>query len=300
MVIISLLIVFLIHNAQLKKATIEIRDKVTIEINSKHPDKILYFKELHNIKENIIKVKYKNVDFNKAGEYPVIIKIYHKKFYSILKIVDTISPKLTTKDVKIKVGEKYKASDFVKSCTDNSGQKCKITFYKQDNDENGRLINFGNYTTEGKYNIKIMASDKSRNSTIKSATLIIGDKNQKPNKCKFGTSQYDKSKYVLGVDVTDKGCALDINLYNEPNIINKITTIMDQETEQLKNEFEKLNLYEPFKLNRHVEVILNNSSKGIVGYSIYFELLQNNVIIESFHLTTEGNRIYTVNQKNLP
>ena len=126
-IIIAVLISVFFRNSH-DDAIVKIRDVIAIEVNNENVDKNLFFEQLENVKEKDIKITYKNVDFSEIGTYDVVIKIYGKKYNSKIQIVDTEVPELIIKDVKINVGESYKANDFVKSCQDNSNKDCIIDF----------------------------------------------------------------------------------------------------------------------------------------------------------------------------
>ena len=69
--------------------TITLRESVSIEINSKLPDKEIFFNEMSGVKIDDIKIHYNNVKLGEIGEYPVDIKINNKVYKSTLKVVDT-------------------------------------------------------------------------------------------------------------------------------------------------------------------------------------------------------------------
>ena len=64
-----------------KDAVIKIRDSVAVEVNSKLPDKTLFFSELEGVKEKDIKTNYDKVNLEKVGTYEVKIKIYNCLLY---------------------------------------------------------------------------------------------------------------------------------------------------------------------------------------------------------------------------
>lgn len=307
-IVIGVISAFFIINAFRNKnngdVIIELKDNITIEINSSLPEKTTFFSKLENVDEKDIEISYKSVDVSKAGSYQVALKINNKKYESTLNVVDTISPELALKNYSISSEGSYKASDFVEKCTDNSKEECKIEFYGLATNQNGEKIDYSKYSTPGNYTVQIIASDSSNNSTIKDATLTIG----KPNipiqtTCKFGGNDYDQNLYILAVDVTENGCALNLNYYQDSNVLAAANSIMDQETEKLKKEFSKLNTDGTIVLNRKATAILNKEGKGIVGYTIHMDLIVNKngneELVESYYLDKAGKRIYSVNKYNL-
>ena len=269
-------------------AVVYLRDDAAIEVNNKDIDKTLFFEELKNVKESDIKVDYSKVNFNEVGTYEVNITIYKKKYKAKLQVVDTESPIL-------------KAKDFVESCKDNSNKECNVEFYDSGVNQNGEKLNYGSFTNEGTYTIQLIASDESGNKTSPvSATLNIGKGSSKPTKCTYGNNEYDKNS-TMAVDVTDNGCALDLNLYQNEEILAPVNELIKSETEKVKKEFSKIKLnVKSIYINSSIGTILNTSGKGVVGYSvrITISIYNNDVneIIEDYYLNTNGTRNYLVNK----
>lgn len=286
-----------------KDAVIKMRDSVAVEINSELPDKTLFFAELENVAESDINVSYSNVDLAKIGEYEVTLKIYGKNYTSKLVVVDTESPELVLKDLSINVGDTYSADDFVSKCTDNSNEGCIIEFFSQE----GSNIDYGAYTKEGTYTVQIIAKDDAGNlSSPASAKLTIGaGSGEYPTYCKYGNSEYDTNEYILAVNVTENGCALDLNLYQDEATLSPVKALLASEETKLKNEFKTLNLgVENIYVNSNINPVMNTSGTGVVGYTLFLELsiLNSNgerEIIESYYVTTSGTRQYIVNTYNL-
>lgn len=306
--VIGVLICFVLANnfrkRNNKSATIKMRESVAVEVNSDLPDLSLFFTELEGVSESDINISYADVNIAQVGEYPITIKIKKEKYNSKLIVLDTISPELTVKDVKINPGSSYTAKDFVSSCKDNSKEDCQINFYSLATDQDGNRINYENYTAEGTYKIQIIASDSSENTTIEEATLTIGtgtstEQPQYPTNCKYGNGQYDSNANILSTNVTENGCALDLNLYQDPNVLASANKIIENESEKLKKEFSKLNVEGERILNSNTEAILNSEGKGIVGYSIHIEVVVGGEIVESYFVDINGNRIFSINKYNL-
>lgn len=306
--ILGIIICFFIANRfnskDKKDAVITIRDSVAVEVKTNYPEITTFFSELENVKESDIKVSYADADIDKVGEYPITIKIYNKTYNSKLNVIDSYAPELILKTVTIKAGDNYKAEDFVESCTDNSGEDCQINFYTLGIDQDGNKIDYESFTTQGTYQIQIIASDSSKNNTIKTTTLIIGNgSSTQPIICKYGDTNYDTNKYILATDVTENGCALDLNLYQNEKTLERVTALMEEETIKLKKEFNKLNISGNITLNRNTETILNTKGTGIVGYSLHIELRVEKdgqtEIIESYYVKSDGTRVYSINKYNL-
>ena len=283
-------------------AIVKIRDIIAIEVNNENVDKNLFFEQLENVKEKDIKITYKNVDFSEIGTYDVVIKIYGKKYNSKIQIVDTEVPELVIKDVKINLGESYKANDFVKSCQDNSNKECIIDFYDLSLDQNGEKIDYRNYTKEGSYEILIVASDASGNKTSPTkATLTIGKTSEvKPITCKYGNAEYDTTN-ILAVNVTKEGCALDLNLYNDENVLAPVNELIKSENEKIKKELSKINLgVKNIHVNSETATVLNTTGKGVVGYTLKFtvsiEKNNNEEVIEEYYININGGREFITNK----
>ena len=309
-ILIIITVIFIIriqnNNTKIESATIEMRDKVVVEIGSKEVDKTLFFTNLENVKESDIKVSYSKVNFNKVGTYEVTLKIYSKEYKSTLEVIDTTSPELTVKNVTITEGSTYKASDFVDSCIDNSNEDCIIEFYDSSLDQDGNKIDYSNYKDKGTYSIQIIAKDASENSTSPVQTLLtVGETTAqvKPTNCKYGNNEYDNSS-ILSIDVTENGCALDLNLYKSETLLASVNSLIKAEQEKLQKEFTTLNLgVNDIYLNSSIDTVLNTSGNGIVGYTINMELsIMNNgnkELIESYTLKKDGSRAYSINKYNL-
>ena len=308
--VIGIVIAFFVANyfnshGKKDKIKIEMRESVAIEINGQLPSKVLFFNELEGIKEDDIKINFDNVQTNLIGEYPVEIEIQGKKYTSKVQVLDTASPTLVLKEVTIDENSSYTVNDFVSSCNDNSNEACNIAFYALGVDQNGNAIDYSSYRTAGTYKIQIMATDNSNNSTLQETTLYINGQVVVPpsTSCNYGNSDYDQS-VLLASDVTQNGCALDLNLYQSETVLSGVNNIMDQEFEKLKKEFSKQNINGTLKLNRTASPVLNLTGNGLVGYTIHMDVLiingESSELVESYDLDLTGRRIYTVNKYNLP
>ena len=177
-----------------------LKDSVTVELNGRMPSTLDYFKIIENVplnkisiiydesftykeddsncseeqKELISKIRNNEIEDdgvtdyfaclkktpNLAGVYKVTVKILDKSFETEINVVDPEKPELELQDVIITQEQTYKLDDFVKKCTDNSGDKCGIAYYTGDED-----VDYSAYKEPGEYEIKIVAYDKSGNTT---------------------------------------------------------------------------------------------------------------------------------------
>lgn len=309
LVFVCIILVVLFSNRTPEDARIEIRDVVTVEINSEIPDKTLFFSELQNVKEDEIDISFAEADLTKVGEYPVEINLRGETYESKLAVVDTQAPNLVARNYNIAIGDTYSAEDFVESCTDNSGEDCIIEFYTMGMDQDGVTIDYGSYTDEGTYTVQIIASDSSGNSTTAtSATLTIGEASGPvtPTTCTYGNSEYDSNTYILGINVTQNGCALDLNLYQNESVTAPAYELANADTEKLQKEISKLNINENLErnLSRLISPVLNTAGTGIVGYTVHMELAikyedGHEEVVASYYINTDGERVYSINTYNL-
>lgn len=292
---------FLNKSKENKDAIIKLRDSVSVEVNTNLPDKTLFFSELEKVDEDDIKVSFDDADITKVGSYDVTVKIYKKKYKVTLQVVDTISPELTLKNLEIGENQTYSVNDFVENCSDNSKVACSLNYFT-DND-----IDYANYTTPGVYKIQIVASDSANNTTVQETTLTINGNGGQvtPTSCTYGNSEYDKDAYILAIDITENGCARDLNLYQNEVILEGVNKIMQQDNERVKKEIDKLNLdIDGASIVRNPVAVLNTSGKGLVGYTIHMDVAINkgdtSEIVESYYIDLSGKRIYSINKYNLP
>lgn len=282
---------------------IVVRDSLTVEINNQMIDKTLFFTELENVQESAIQVNYNGVNFSKVGEYPVTIRVNSNSYSSKIVIVDSETPVLELKELTIKKGETYVAKDFVKSCKDNSNGVCKVDFYTLSVDQNGNKIDYSAFKEEGKYTVLITAKDEAGNETTPiSTSLTIGSGKSStttPINCKFGNSEYDTEHNILAVDITESGCALDLNLYQKEETLKAAHTALNNDEERIKSEYRALNMSYDVTYSSTIDTILNLEGSGIVGQSIHVDLIINKdgqqETIASYNINKEGKRVYTIN-----
>ncbi len=155
------------------KNDLVIKNKVNIEVNTKLPNIKEYFTKYNLNDTGVIKYYINDKEINKkdvisnVNTYKVLIIVNKNKYNTELNVIDTKSPKLTTKNITIYENEKYNINSFVTSCKDNSNKKCNISFADK---------KMANYTKSGTYKISISAKDNSDNETISNATLTIKNK----------------------------------------------------------------------------------------------------------------------------
>ncbi len=296
-----------------KQNTYYLKPGVTIEVNEKYTNEIFLSKIEDNVDLDLIEVKYpSNFDITTPGNYDLILTINKKNYDMPMTIVDTTKPELVLKAHTIKDTESYSAKDFVTSCSDNSTKECNITF-ASGLDEDGNVLDYSSYKEAGTYSIKILATDESGNQNIQETALTIEGTTSKPpvdpepeqpTVCKYGNGEYDTNEYILTSNITTNGCAISLDLYKDEKTMSELTQIMNSETIKVQKEIENLNLTGTLALSRKINVVLNTSSSGIVGYELIMTVTltdtNNNVEkITEYKLNNDGSRVYLVNTYNL-
>lgn len=184
------------------KAEVVIKKEVTAEIMS-DVFKVEDFFDNKKLEDDL-EINYKKdgeditflEKYDKLGTYEVVIKNKDKEYKSLLNVVDTTKPVLKLKNVSIKVNDKYKVSDFVEECSDNSLEDCILSF-KEDK----------TYKDVGVYDIVIIAKDSSGNEVEETTKLKILKKqtsNKTSTENKDNTKNNDKVKFVKEETETEK------------------------------------------------------------------------------------------------
>lgn len=281
------------------KTVIKINELIQHEVNSLEPEEHLFFKELKGIPTNEVKLNLKEVDFSKLGTYNVEILIKNKKYKSKIEIIDVTPPELVLKELKIKNGENYNLNDFIESCSDNSKEDCNMIFYDISYGLNEVKEDYSNYTKEGSYEIKIMAEDSSKNQTIKSTKLFIGEK-ETVYTCEYGNTEFNKDVNLTQM-LGSNNCAINPDLFEHNTIRKAILQTANTETQKLKLEINKLpNLKDNITINRLTNPVMNNDGKGLVGYSLFIEATdKTEKVIVSYYLNAQNKRVYIENPYNL-
>ena len=295
---------------------LSIKKETTVEINEEIA-KDVFFSKIENVNLDKIQINYpEGFENTKTGRYDIEIVVDGKKYNSTLVIVDTKKPELALKEITIKENASYTAQNFVDSCTDNSGEECKIAFYTEGVDEEGKAVAYDAYKKAGTYSIKIVASDTAGNQNVQETKLTIDktatetptvtppSQEEKPVNCKYGNGEYDDSTYLLVVSITSNNCAVSLDLYKDATMTSDINKLMESETTRIKRDVEKTNPIGTIAINRKVNAIVNKTGNGIVGYElrIIVTVTKNgeSETIADFKINKDGKRVYTINVYNLP
>ncbi len=321
--IIFILIIVIATSGSKKEAKAQLKDELTIEINSSLPSKNDLFSVLENVDDNDITVDFDAIDLSQIGSYTVHSEVKNMgDGYTLVHVVDTTKPELSlVSSHTIKENETYNVNDFVTNCSDNSNTQCITEFYSLDTDSNGKVINYGAYTTAGTYIIKIVAKDESGNISEPVNSQLIIEKSQsvnpKPQTCKYGDLTVDSQylDYPLGYIVGDKinNCSINKNLQKDDNLLNQVeqyyTKDFDNFNKEAKEKLKKeINSDVTVELKPTVFPLFNTNLKGLVGYSIlmnvYLTTKDNPTpseenLIAKYYLKTDSSRQYIVNKYNI-
>ena len=306
-VLILIIVLFMLNinkKDPLDEALIRIRESVSIEMNGELPDKTTFFSELKNVDEKNITVEYGSINLAYPGEYPVTIKVYNKEYYSKLIVLDNEPPVLTLQPLTILAGDAYKPSDFVLDCIDNSNALCYFEYFKNAVDSKGKLIDFGSYTKEGTYIIKIVAYDSAGNvSDPVETNLTIIKSNNPIEVCNYGENNLEKGT-LISIKVTESNCSLNPQAYNDPTVLDATTTLIENEKGKLSNEFKKINLNtKNVVIDAEIVPVFNETNEGLVGYlvniTVYVEREVEKDIIEQYSINLDGSRNYSINKYDL-
>lgn len=300
----SLIIFILIKNTGKEPTNkLLVKREVSIEINETLTDEMFFSTKNPNLKD--IQITYPD-DFStsKLGTYEITIKSGNDTFLSKLNVIDTTAPNLELKELNLNPFRFYTIEDFIKSCSDNSNETCQYKYYEAKNDQN-ELIDYEHYIKKGKYEIKIVAYDSSGNETVKKTTLTIenGKSETTQETCEFGDNVYDTKNYVLASDITNNSCALNPTLYQDETITKNVNNMLSVETKRVKKDLDNLKLEGTIALNRTINVVMNTSNKGLVGFEIVFTVTlskdNNNEVILEYKLNNNSKRIFIVNKYSL-
>ena len=303
-----------------KKATFEVVDSLEVEINSKKPDKMEFFKKFENYDKGKVSVEYNTLDMSKIGSYFVtlVTEDYGSEDIEV-NVVDKTAPTLKLKEHIIAVGEAYSIDDFIESCEDNSNEPCTYQYAKANFDEEGNPVNYSEYTKDGTYSIKIVAADGSGNtSEVIETKLTIGNGTSSIQACTYGNLDYNESihSYPISIIVGDQNsnCAINYELWDDEATQKPVNDLYNQDYAKLKNDLKSVLDYEypnGANVNAYPKFIavLNNTKTGLVGYAIQVKVYINAVdsgssptesdLKLSYYINPDKSRTYETNVYNL-
>lgn len=103
---------------------------------------------------------YEDMEFDHVQDYEVVIHLYHQNVSTMLHVIDTVPPKIQTRDKTIMLGEAFELEDFVESISDATA--CEAA-YKEEPDVQSR----------GSYVIVLEVKDEGGNITEGEAHLEV-------------------------------------------------------------------------------------------------------------------------------
>ena len=287
------------------KLEAQIRPSITIDLDDTVPTIDRFVKNYAKIKTENDSITYDDTNFadnkyNSVGEYKVTIIVNGKEYKSSIIVTDKKPPIMALQEVIITEGEEYSITDFISSCSDNSGKECVYSYTDQ---------KFDKYTAAGTYDIGIYASDTSGNKTEAQTTkLIINTKQNgggtKPNGgskngCQFGDGTSPVST-PLAYSLVKNNCAVD-PAYAKTNTYISVPEKMGREDlARLKDEFIKSGINAEIKTEFNVIPIFNTTAKGLIGYQIEIIASNNKTgeVIEHYYVNSNKTRTYVVNKLN--
>lgn len=291
----------------------KLHQSVNIEVNSSNINKEIFFLQLSGVSDDEITINFDEVLFDTLGEYSAVVNVLDKTETVTVNIVDVTRPVLNLGSHTIEPGEKYSLNDFVVDCTDNSGYDCSIRFKDDAIDSNNNLIDYTSYTKSGTYDIVIVASDPSGNENYVTTKLTINGDNVDSNNdddsveddansttCTYGKNNYS-DEYILTYDVSNNGCALSLDLYQNESIRESIEIIANKEVLKIQTEVDAIaGLTPDLMITKNVIAILNTSGNGFVGYSLLLQVKNSDgEIIAEYYLNLDGSRTYVENPYKL-
>lgn len=305
-----------------------LKDTVTFEVNSEWPTAEDFFAEIENF--DINEITFSDFDITTVGEYTVTITAGDQGSDEItVNVVDTTAPNLEIKDVTIPSGGVYEIVDFLVSCDDNSGDECILEYDSTSIDQNGNPIDFGSYTEDGQYTIKIVAKDPTGNITeAKAVKLLIGDGSSEqgpegpknPTVCQYGdlTINTDNHPYPVAVIVGDEinGCALNRDLWDSASVQTPVNNFYMDDYKRLESQLRDVLKAEypngaKIVAYPHYIAILNKDVTGLVGYAIEVNVYVADYesegaidkpenLLMSYYLRSDKTRDYSVNEYSIP
>lgn len=100
------------------------------------------------------------LDLTAPGDYPVVIEYYGRNYDSILRVVDTVTPVVSTKSVTLFATQTPQAEAFVDTVEDHTG--VKVAFAEEPD-----------MTVEGEQIVQLQVTDQGGNTTLTTAKLNL-------------------------------------------------------------------------------------------------------------------------------
>lgn len=173
---------------------------ITVEVNGEFNPKD-NIKKVRKIKEEDIKINDEAVKLNQLGEYSIVYSTSNKDYEVKVKVVDTVNPEYSVKDIELFLGEKVDINTIVSDVKDQT--KTEVYFDKD-----------YSFDKDGEHKVKVVVEDEAGNKTKKDVLVKIVKDTEKPTL----SGVRDRSVYVNGkIDYLDGIVAKD-NRATDPKI----------------------------------------------------------------------------------
>ena len=139
---------------------------VTVELGDSLPIRGKYYVKPgvgNDVDELAYQIDTSNVNIEEVGTYDFTVKYQGITKTGKINIVDTTAPKLKTRQLKIVEGSTYSPEQFVEECYDLTG--CNYSFEDKDTTKK--------YTTNGAYDVIVVATDAYGNKTASKTRIVI-------------------------------------------------------------------------------------------------------------------------------
>ena len=232
---------------------------VKIEIGSDIPTDLTYYADFNKIDPATCSIDTTNIEDTNTlnAKYKFVIScMNNKKYEGEVEIVDTTKPEVKTKDVKVNMGGKVLALDFIESCDDKTA--CSYAF----KDEN---TVFDNLQKAGEYDVTIIVQDEAKNSTEVSAKLTVSDVVTADVYLNCTMSSNNKETIKLGI-ASSKFTKQAMKVYTY--------TLTDQAYQDLKNNSQDLNAV----------TYTDSNGKSITGTGVFDDANHTLTLTVIFHM----------------
>ncbi len=154
-----------LHISNNKVAPVVLK-KIKIEVGSSVSSLITDYATFNNIDSNDCSLNITEITDTKIlnKEYPFSIACEGTVYRGTAKIVDTIKPEVTLKNVNVSLNSEVKAEDFIAECKDNTA--CSYEFVKEDELKK-------NLANAGTYEVPIKVKDEANNEIEVTGSLVV-------------------------------------------------------------------------------------------------------------------------------
>ncbi len=214
-------------------STIELKD-VTIELGEEIPTTITTYVN-KDLKQTEYKLVTSKINNNKVGDYTYTVTYNNKKYDGKVKVVDSVAPVLTTKDVTTNDISTLNITGFIDSCIDASSCECAYV--------DASVIS--NITSDGTYTIDIKAFDEYGNVSTKTAKLVVNKglviNNVTCSKTSSTSTEYKSLVYDTVISFDDKNVITNL-VENKLYTFNTLDELTLHQKSNTEGTYDKTNL----------------------------------------------------------